>query len=469
MYFKQFYLGCLAHASYLIGDEETGEAAVIDPQRDIADYLEEAQARKLGIKHVLLTHFHADFVSGHLEFRDTVGAQIYLGARAEAEYDFTPLHDGDEIAFGKVKLKILETPGHTPESICILVYDLAGRLDKPHAVLTGDTLFIGDVGRPDLMASMGITEAELAGMLYDSIHEKLLRLPDETLVYPAHGAGSMCGKNLSKETFSTLGDQRRYNYALKPMSKAEFIEVVTADQPEAPKYFSYDAMLNRQERSTLRDTLAKVLKPLSLDAVLRLRDEKAQILDVRDPSEFASAHMVGSINIGLKGQYAHWCGSLLDRTRPIVIIADPGREEEAALRLGRIGFDHIAGYLDSGMLALRDRPDLVRRCERVTAEELAERLSSPEPPVVLDVRSEREYQTKHIAGSLNVPLHRLVERLQEVPRNNNMVIHCAGGYRSSIAASLLRLHDIVDAPDLIGGIAAWEAAKQEIVPSAARV
>ncbi|HEY9868923.1 MAG TPA: MBL fold metallo-hydrolase [Candidatus Obscuribacterales bacterium] len=465
MYFKQFYLGCLAHASYLIGDEKSGEAAIVDPQRDIAHYLEEAQAQGLHIRHVLLTHFHADFVSGHLEFRDTVGAQIYLGARAEAEYDFTPLHDGDELTFGQVKLKVLETPGHTPESICILVYDQDRDHDKPHAVLTGDTLFIGDVGRPDLMASLGITEAELAGMLYDSIQQKLLPLPDETLVYPAHGAGSMCGKNLSKETFSTLGEQRKYNYALKPMSKAEFIEVVTTDQPDAPKYFSYDAMLNRQERSTLKDTLAKVLKPLSLDAVMRLKQEDAQILDVRDPSEFASAHMVGSINIGLKGQYAHWCGSLLDRTRQIVIIADPGREEEAAMRLGRIGFDHIAGYLDGGMLALRDHPDLVRRCERVTAEELAERLASAEPPVVLDVRSEREYQTKHIEGSVNIPLNRLVERLKDVPRSKNMVIHCAGGYRSSIAASLLRLHDVVDAPDLVGGIAAWEAAKQKVVPS----
>ena len=234
MYLKQFYLGCLAHGSYLIGDKDTGEAVVVDPQRDIAHYLEEAQSHGLKIKHVILTHFHADFVSGHLEFRDAVGARLYLGAQAAAEYDFTPLKDGDELTFGKLKLKILETPGHTPESICILVYDLTESSEKPHAVLTGDTLFIGDVGRPDLLASTGLSASELAGMLYDSIHGKLLPLPDETLVYPAHGAGSMCGKNMSKETVSTLGDQRKYNYALKDMSKDEFIKKRQRPAPVAP-------------------------------------------------------------------------------------------------------------------------------------------------------------------------------------------------------------------------------------------
>ncbi len=463
MYFKQFYLGCLAHGSYLIGDEDTGQAVVVDPQRDIAHYLEEAESHGLKIQHVILTHFHADFVSGHLEFRDAVGARLYLGAKAEAEYDFTRLKDGDELTFGKLKLEIVETPGHTPESICVLVYDLAKSEEHPHAVLTGDTLFIGDVGRPDLLASTGLSDTELAGMLYDSIHEKLLPLPDETLVYPAHGAGSMCGKNLSKETSSTLGDQRKYNYALKEMSKEEFIKIVTADQPDMPRYFSYDATLNRQERNTLEKTLKRVMNPLAVDDVLRLASEGAQLLDVRDATEFAAAHMAGSINIGLKGQYAIWCGSILSRERQIVIIADPDREQEAATRLCRIGFDNVAGFLKAGMRALEDRPDLVRQSRRVTATELAEQLASNEPPVVLDVRSEREWQTKQIKGSLNIPLNKLAERLSDVPRGKKMIIHCAAGYRSSIAASILRLHEVADAPDLIGGIAAWEAAKQTVL------
>ena len=275
-----------------------------------------------------------------------MGATIYLGAAAKAEYAFTPMRDGDTVEFGRVRLKVLETPGHTPESISIVVYDLNVSDTKPNAVLTGDTLFIGDVGRPDLRAALGWSATQLGGLLFDSVHDKLLTLPDESLVYPAHGAGSLCGKAISKETVSTLGEQRRLNYALQPMSKEAFIQVVTADQPEAPAYFNYDAVRNSEERPTLDEALAREMNPLTLDAVLALQAEGAQILDTRDADEFAAAHLKGSINIGLGGQYATWVGTVLNHANPIVIIADPGRENESAIRLGRIGFDHVAGYLE---------------------------------------------------------------------------------------------------------------------------
>ncbi len=282
MIFKQFYLNCLAHASYLIGDEETGTAAVVDPQRDIERYLGFAEEHKLQIKHVILTHLHADFVAGHLELRDRVGATIYLGAKAQAEYRFTPLSDWSVVEFGRVRLKALETPGHTPESISILVYDLNRSASEPHAVLTGDTLFVGDVGRPDLRAALGWSAADLGALLFDSLQTKLLPLPDASLVYPAHGAGSLCGKAISKETVSTIGEQRRLNYALQPMSKQAFIELVTADQPEAPPYFVYDAVLNSKERPTLDEALERQLKPLELDRVWELQAGGAQVLDTRD-------------------------------------------------------------------------------------------------------------------------------------------------------------------------------------------
>src|SRR6266851_9937006 len=305
MILQQFYLNCLAHASYLIGDEETATAAVVDPQRDIDRYLAFAREHGLQIKHVFLTHLHADFVAGHLELRDRAGAAIYLGAAAKAAYPFTPLRDGAILEFGCVRLKVLETPGHTPESISIVVYDLSSSDTQPYAVLTGDTLFIGDVGRPDLRAALGWSATQLGSMLFDSLHTKLLGLPDASLVYPAHGAGSLCGKAISKETVSTLGEQRRTNYALQPMSKEAFIQVVTADQPDAPAYFSYDAVMNSEERPTLDETLARV-NAMTLDDVLALQGVGAQILDTRDASEFASAHLAGSINIGLGGQYATW-------------------------------------------------------------------------------------------------------------------------------------------------------------------
>src|SRR3954451_9966931 len=298
MILHQFYLHCLAHASYLVADEQTRTAAIVDPQRDIDRYVSFAEAHNLRIAHVLLTHLHADFVAGHLELRDRVGATIYLGAAAKAEYAFTPLHDGDRVEFGRVRLQAIETPGHTPESISIAVYDLDRSPSEPHAVLTGDTLFVGDVGRPDLRAALGWSATDLGGMLYESLRTKLLTLPDASLVYPAHGAGSLCGKALAQETVSTIGEQRRSNYALQPMTRAAFVELVTADQPDAPSYFTYDAVLNSQERPTLDETLDRISAP-TLDHMLALREVGAQVLDTRDPSEFAAAHLSGSINVGL--------------------------------------------------------------------------------------------------------------------------------------------------------------------------
>ncbi len=394
MILKQFYLNCLAHASYLIGDEQTHAAAVVDPQRDVDQYVNFASDHGLRIEHVFLTHLHADFVAGHLELRDRVGATIYLGAAARAEYAFVGLRDGDTVDLGRVRLRALETPGHTAESISLVVFDLDRSATEPQAVLTGDTLFVGDVGRPDLRVALGWSANDLGGLLYESLRNKLMTLPDDAAVYPAHGAGSLCGKALSKETVSTIGEQRRSNYALQPMSKAAFIELVTADQPDAPSYFTYDAVLNSQERPTLDKTLERI-SALTLDHLLSLQAVGAQVLDTRDPAEFAAAHLAGSINIGLGGQYATWAGTLLSREHPIVIVADPGHEGEAALRLGRIGFDQVAGYLEDGLHSVRSRPELMMSTERLSAHVAAERLASGSPgqqPVMVDVRAPVERQ-----------------------------------------------------------------------------
>jgi rhodanese-related sulfurtransferase/glyoxylase-like metal-dependent hydrolase (beta-lactamase superfamily II) len=467
MILKQYYLGCLAHASYLLADQATATAIVVDPQRDIQQYVADAEKLSLRIRHVFLTHFHADFIAGHLELRDRCGANISLGSRAKAEYPFVPMADGDTLDFPTLRLQVLETPGHTIESISILVFDLQKDPSNPYAVLTGDTMFIGDVGRPDLRASLGWTANDLGAHLYDSLHKKLLPLPDETLVYPAHGAGSLCGKQLSSDTVSSLGDQRRLNYALQPMTKEEFVSLVTADQPDAPQYFTYDAILNTRERVTLDTNLERVLHPVALDEVLRLGDAGAQLLDVRDAAEFAKGHLAGSMNIGLGGQYATWAGTLLDRAKPIVIIAEPGREQEAALRLGRIGFDQVSGYLDGGMVALAERPDLVWTTERVTPAMVAEELAGAELPIVaplvLDIRNPSEWKAKHIPESLNIPLNHMQERLAEIPPGRRIAVHCAGGYRSSIAASILHQHGITNLIEMAGGLAAWDAARLPVV------
>jgi hydroxyacylglutathione hydrolase len=455
MIFKQYYLGCLSQASYLIGDEKTGTAVVVDPRRDVDEYIADADRNALVIKHVILTHFHADFVAGHLELRQRVGAKIHLGARAKADYDFHPLEDGEVLQLGDVRLEILETPGHTPESISIVVVDLASDPSRPYAVLTGDTLFVGDVGRPDLLASAGVSAETLAGMLYESLHNKLLTLPGETLLYPGHGAGSACGKNLSVETVSTVGAQRAQNYALEPMTRREFVRQVVADQPEAPAYFGYDADLNRRDHATLEDVLATELRPLTLGDVLRAQRAGAQLLDTRSPEEFAAGHLVGSTHIGLGGRFASWAGTLLSPERPIVLVCAPGREREAAVRLGRVGLDRVLGYLRSGIEATNGLIVRVRHPARITSDCLRRRLAKG-PVTLMDVRGETEWRQDGIPGSLNIPLQHLRERIAEIPEGP-VVVYCRTGERSSTAASLLEQAGRMNVVDLVGGIMAWKA------------
>ncbi len=458
MILQQYYLACLSHASYLVADEESRAAAIVDPQRDVDGYLADAEKRGLRIEWVLLTHFHADFVSGHLELQRRTGAKIALGARAKADYEFRPLRDGDTIDLGKVRLVALETPGHTPEAITFAVHDDAAGKKGPHAVLTGDTLFVGDVGRPDLLASVGVSADDLARMLYRSLREKLLPLPDDTLVYPAHGAGSMCGKSLGPETFSTIGAQRATNYALQPMDEEAFVGLVTAEQPEAPAYFAHDATVNRRKRDTLEQSLERSLVALSLEEVLARQEEGAVLLDVRPAPQFAAGHLAGCLNVSLKGKFATWCGSVLEPQEPIVLLADPGDEREAALRLGRIGYDRVVGFLRGGPAAsLEARPDLKRTSPRVESAALRGELASPRPPVVVDVRAAGERLGGRIEGSLHVPLHRLRARMAEIPRDRPVVLHCAGGVRSMIALSMLERAGATNARDLVGGWSAWEA------------
>lgn len=466
MKLKQYYLGCLSHASYMIADEQTRVAAVVDPQRDIQQYLDDAEANGWKIQHVFLSHFHADFLAGHIELREKTGADIYLGARAEAEYDFNPVKDGDVIEFGDVRLTVMETPGHTPEGISLLVYDQAVSETAPHAVLTGDTLFIGDVGRPDLLASIGVTADELATMLHESV-TRLRELPDETLVYPAHGAGSMCGKALSNETVSTIGEQKKFNYALQPMSDEEFKAMVTADQPEAPSYFVHAAILNRQDRTSLNESMKSSLKSLSLKVVLSLLKDGAQVLDVRDTVDYESAHLRGVTNIALNGKYATWCGTVLNHEQPIVVVAETGNEEEAIMRLGRIGFDNVAGFLDGGMASVGNQIDLLVSTDRITAHALNERLTGSPPPFIVDVRSENEWLGSHIEASVNLPLNHLRERLGELPAGVPVVIHCQSGYRSAIGVSLLEQAGIENVMDLVGGFNAWKASGLPFAETAA--
>jgi hydroxyacylglutathione hydrolase len=411
---------------------------------------------------VILTHLHADFLAGHLELRDRTGARIYLGKAASAEYDFTALGDGDRIDLGRVRLQALETPGHTPESICLLVFNLDESASVPHAVLTGDTLFVGDVGRPDLRASLGWSAEELGRRLYRSVRDKLLPLPDSSLVYPAHGAGSLCGKSLGNETYSTIGEQRRVNYGLQPMDEQDFITLVTADQPDAPAYFTFDAVLNSREHPTLRDTIDRELRPLSLEELLEMQRGGGQVLDTRDASAFAAAHFTGSINVGLGGQYATWAGSVLDPVRPIAIICDAGAELESEVRLGRIGFDSVAGYLSGGMTAFADRAHLTSTTARLSPA-LARQEMVTGRVVAVDVRTPAERKVSTIPGSIPMPLGRLAAHTSELPVDRPLMLFCAGGYRSSIAASLLESRGF-QVREVAGGITAWEQAGLPVEP-----
>ena len=453
LFFKQYYLACLSHASYLLGDRTTGRAVVVDPQRDVSEYLADAAANGLTIDTVIETHFHADFLSGHLELASKTGATIIYGSAAEGRVEF-PIHavkNAERLSLGSVELEFLETPGHTPESICVVV-----RPEKsaaPYGVLTGDTLFIGDVGRPDLLSAVGFSANDLAHQLYDSLHNKLMTLPDATKVYPAHGAGSACGKNLSTETVSTIGEQRRFNYALAPMVVEDFVDVVTQGQSVAPLYFLFAANKNREAHSLMNEN-AEVIR-LSLDEVLQHQAAGAVVIDSRDDMAFAAGHLKGAINVGLSGRFAEYVGEVMQPDTPIVLITEPGTEDEAQMRLGRIGFDNVLGALDNPIAAFVQHPEHVAQLSRLSVDAFAERVASVKNLVLIDVRNPGEVELGSVPGARNISLPSLLRELGDLDKSAPTVVFCAGGYRSSIASSLLRSHGFSDVSDLIGGYTAW--------------
>jgi hydroxyacylglutathione hydrolase len=457
MIFNQYYLECLSHASYLIGDPTTGRAVVVDPQRDIAEYVRDADEAGLTIELVLETHFHADFLSGHLELAAATGAEIGYSSVAETEFESRKLGDGERIELGDVVLQILHTPGHTPESISIVVYERADD-PTPYGVLTGDALFVGDVGRPDLLASLGYTRDELGEMLYDSLHNKLMTLPDPTRVFPAHGAGSACGKNLSTELSSTIGDQRSTNYALMAPDKATFLALVTEGQPPAPGYFAYDAVLNRKARELMDETEAPPM--LEWDQVESARSDGAVLVDGREPEEFARGHIVGAINVGLEGRYAEFAGSIVPSDRDIVLFVEPGYELEAKNRLGRIGFDRVVGAVADPYRVLTEHTDQVQVASRLSTPAFEARVAELESVQLVDVRNPGEYALGTIPGAVNIPVGQLPDRLDELDPGVPTVVFCAGGYRSSVAASLLRADGIADVSDILGGYGAWSTTVQ---------
>jgi len=454
MHFQQFYLGCLAHASYLIGSG--GEAAVVDPQRDVQQYLDEAEGRGLVIRYVIETHLHADFVSGHRELAARTGAEIVFGQAARVGFPHRAVRDGDELRIGHVTLHILETPGHTAEGISVVVAD--GELpDAPRKVLTGDTLFIGDAGRPDLAASSGYTAEEMAGLLYESLHEKLLRLDDSVEVYPAHGAGSACGRNISKETSSTIGMQRRTNYALRPMPREEFIRLMTSDLSAPPRYFPMDAEINRRGAGMLSEI---PIRPLTPREAARELEQGVLPLDVRESTLFAGGHLPGSLNIGLKGSYASWSGNLLNPSEPLLLVASNREQvDEAVLRLARVGLETVAGYVEGGMEAWTAEGLPVETTPQLSVDDLRARLDRDTARLrIVDVRAPGEYASGHLPGAANVPLPELETRLGELDREQPVAVICAGGYRSAAAASILQRHGFHDLYDILGGTAAWVSA-----------
>jgi len=454
MFFKQYYLGCLSHASYLIGDEATGRAVVVDPQRDISQYLADAEANGLRIEKVIETHFHADFLSGHLELKEATGASICYGSVGEAfaEYEIEPLDHGQRISLGEVELEIRHTPGHTPESISVVVYEHAG--DRPYGVLTGDTLFIGDVGRPDLLTSVGVSADTLARQLYQSTREQLMTLPDETLVFPAHGAGSACGKFLSSETTSTIGDQKRTNYALQDMTEDEFVKAVTEGQTLSPLYFPFAAGANKKAHEVLQE--GEPPKEMSFTEVLAEQRRGAVVLDTRDPAVFAQGHLRGSYNVGLSGRYAEYAGDVLTPDQPIVLVCEPGTELESKTRLARIGFDRVVGCLSDPVSQFIGHPGWVAAASRLTTAELVDRMEHVDGLQLVDVRGPGEVAAGKIGGAREVPLPRILDRLADLDPTAPTVVYCAGGYRSMIAASVMRASGFADVSDLIGGFGAWE-------------
>ena len=451
MIFKQYELGCLSLFSYLIGDETTGRAVVIDPQRDVSQYLQDAEELGLSIERVLETHFHADFLSGHLELAAATGAVISFGDEARADFPIDPVAHGQRLSLGDVTLEVRHTPGHTPESISIVVWEHADD-PEPWAVFTGDTLFIGDVGRPDLLTSVGWTADGLARRLYRSIHDQLLTLPDATQVYPAHGAGSACGKNLSTATQSTIGEQRRTNYALAPMSEDAFVEAVTQGQSVAPLYFAFAADSNRRDRELLDDH--RDTPVFDLDLTLRQQAEGAVIIDGRPAELFASGHLRGAINVGLDGRFAEYAGDVLRPGQSVIVVTEAGRENEARIRLARIGFDHVIGALPDIDRVLMEHPELAVPAPRVTASEVDQwRRTDPDLQIV-DVRNPGEVASSAIEGAVNLPLPQLLDRLDDLDPARPTIVYCAGGYRSATAASLLRARGFGTVADIYGGYGA---------------
>lgn len=454
MIFQQYELGCLSLFSYMIGDETTGRAVVVDPQRDVSQYVADAERLGLRIERVLETHFHADFLSGHLELAAATGAVISFGDEARADFPIEPLAHGQQLSLGDVALEVRHTPGHTPESISIVVREHADD-PAPWGVLTGDALFIGDVGRPDLLTSIGWTADDLARRLYRSVHDQLLSLPDATRVFPAHGAGSSCGKNLSTASESTIGEQRRTNYALAPMSEDEFVEAVTQGQSVAPLYFAFAADSNRRERDLLDDH--SDTPRVDLDRALVQQAEGAVVVDARPSDVFASGHLRGSVNVGLDGRFAEYAGDILRPGQEVIVVTEPGRENEARIRLARIGFDHVVGALEDIDDVLVARPELAEQAPRITAAELESWRSSEPLLQIVDVRNPNECADGIVDGALNLPLPNLLDRIGELDPSRPTVVYCAGGYRSATAASLLRARGFATVADIYGGYAAARA------------
>jgi hydroxyacylglutathione hydrolase len=457
VHFVQYYLDCLSQASYLVGDEDTGRAVVVDPRRDVHVYLDDAAAAGLRIERVIETHIHADFLSGHLELAAETGAAISYGEGAEVDYRIEALRDGEQLSLGDVTLQVLATPGHTPESISVVVREHPDD-SVPYAVLTGDTMFIGDVGRPDLLSAAGVEPDELARALYRSLHEKLLALPDPTRVFPAHGAGSACGKNLSTETQSTIGEQRRTNYAVQPMSEDEFVALVTEGQPLQPMYFSFDAQRNRQAHPLLDE--AELPAQLTLEELLARRDAGAAVLDTRDPIDYAAGHLRGSINVGLHGRFAEFGGDVLAPERPVVLVSEPGTELEAKVRLSRVGFDRVEGALADPVRVLLEHPEVVEPSSRLTVAEFDARAGKVDALQIVDVRNPGETALGVIPGAVTMPLPRLEAGLGELDPSRPTVVYCGSGYRSSIAASVLAAAGFGDVSDLLGGYEAWKGQRQ---------
>jgi hydroxyacylglutathione hydrolase len=455
MILEQYYIECLSQASYLIGDETTGRAVVVDPRRDIGDYLADAKRYGLTIEGVINTHFHADFVSGHLELVEATGAWIGFGAAAETDYPIRRLADGEHISLGEVELEILSTPGHTWESISVVVRARPGA--EPTAVLTGDSLFIGDVGRPDLVNIGNSSTTDLARAMYHSIHDKLLALPDDVTVMPAHGAGSSCGKNLSAELTSTIGEQRRANPSVQPMSEEAFVDLITNGQPAVPSYFTIDAAMNKHVHPLL-DQSRRVpqMTPAQVRAALEAR---VRVVDARPVDAFAAGHLRGVVNVGFDGRFAETGGMVADVGDKIVLITYPGEEQFAALRLSRIGSDNVIGYLnvDHDGAFPAELADLVQRASRVAATEL-DRLLAEDAVTLIDIRNPGELQSGTIPGAIHIPLAQLRFRANELPTDKPIVVHCASGWRSSVAASLLRAQGFRQVSDLVGGYNAWSDA-----------